>query len=116
METVLLRNVAYSSHLEFFVNGPYHAGERQKKSFTHVLTIRMGARNRRPVRVSAACASRGREVRLKRMLILCVRALDLVKSHRDQLRNSRLLHGDAVQHGRDAHGFFAVRDEHELRL
>ena len=38
------------------------------------------------------------------------------EAHRHQLRNARLLHGHAVENGRDAHGLLAVRDEHELGL
>src|SRR5579864_6377153 len=38
------------------------------------------------------------------------------KPHRNQLRYPRFLHGHAIQHGSDAHGFLAVGDEHKLRL
>src|SRR5258708_3225950 len=55
--------------------------------------------------------------------IICIRLYSLrqfldrrPEPHRHQLRNPRLLHGHAVQHRRDAHGFLAVSDEHELRL
>src|SRR5579883_1757849 len=36
------------------------------------------------------------------------------QTHRHQLRDSRFLHGDAIQDGSDAHRFLAVGDEHEL--
>src|SRR5260370_6674363 len=36
--------------------------------------------------------------------------------NRHQLRYSRLLHGHAVEHGGDAHGSLAVRDQDELGL
>ena len=36
--------------------------------------------------------------------------------HRNQLRHAGLLHGYAVEYGRDAHRFLAVRDQDELRF
>src|SRR5882757_769218 len=56
------------------------------------------------------------EFRLQTRQYYPARELGGAEADRNQLRDTRFLHGHTVQHGRDAHGLLAVRDQHELGL